>query len=88
MIDIKLASEKALEHFASLFPQIDEKDVMLEEAELSKDEQFWEITVSYKIPKGEKIGETFFGETRSFKTFRLEAETGEVKSMKVRTMSK
>jgi len=85
MIDVKQASQKALEHFASLYPKIDSNDIMLEEAELTEDEKYWIITISYKIPKGEKIGETFFGETRAFKTFKLLSDTGEVRSMKIRT---
>ncbi len=87
MIDVKDASQKAFEHFTSLFPEQDLGKILLEEAELSEDEKFWLITLSYKSsePMG-VVGSSVFSETRSYKVFKLDAETGEVKSMKIRTI--
>ncbi len=89
MIDVKEAAQKALDHLRALYPDYDLGDILLEEAELSDDGQFWLITLSFKTP-GElgAVGKSVFGENRSFKIFKLLAETGEVRSMKIRTTIK
>ena len=57
----------------------------MEEAERTDDNEFWIVSLIFKKinPTG-IVGESIFADNRSLKTFRLEAETGEVKSMKNR----
>ncbi len=47
MINIKEASQKVIEQVNSLYPNRNLGDILLEEAELSDDGQFWIITVSF-----------------------------------------
>ena len=83
MIDIKAASQKAIEHIQSLFPNRDLGDVLLEEAEISDDGQFWIVTVSFKRPSASGgVGESVFTGNRSYKVFKILVENGEVRSMK------
>ncbi len=84
MIDIKEASQKAIEYLERLYPD-QVLGTILEEAELTDDDRFWMVTLSVKrsAPVG-AVGESVFGENRSYKIFKLLAETGEVRSMKNR----
>lgn len=83
MINIKEASQKAIEHINSLYPNRNLGDILLEEAELSDDGQFWIITVSFQKPAVTGgVGESVFTGNRSYKIFNLLAENGEVRSMK------
>jgi len=83
MINIKEASEKAIEHINLLYPNRNIGDILLEEAELSEDGQFWIITVSFQRPGATGgVGESVFTGNRSYKVFKLLAENGEVRSMK------
>lgn len=83
MINIKDASQKAIEHIQSLYPNRDLGDVLLEEAEISDDGQFWIVTVSFKRPSASGgVGESVFTGNRSYKVFKILVENGEVRSMK------
>lgn len=83
MIGIKEAAAKAIEHITSLYPNRNLGDILLEEAELSEDGQFWIVTVSFQRPASSGgVGESVFTGNRSFKVFKILAETGEVRSMK------
>jgi len=85
MIDIKKASDKAIEHLESLYPDKELGNILLEEAELSDDGKFWQITVSFKrLGAVGGVGESVFVGDRSYKVFTLLADTGEVRSMKNR----
>jgi len=78
MLDVKQAAERAVDYMRTLPAQGDVRDVVLEEAELSEDERYWFITLSYVQ------GATFLAATRRYRTFRIEAATGRVVSMKLR----
>jgi len=84
MIDIKEACRRAIEYLERLYPD-QELDAALEEAELTDDDRYWLVTLSVKrvTPVG-GAGESVFGENRTYKIFKLLAETGEVRSMKMR----
>jgi len=85
MINVKEASQKAIEHLKSLFPDQDLGNILLEEAELTEDNKFWMISVSFKkINPAGIVGESVFADNRSFKVFKLHADTGDVRSMKSR----
>jgi hypothetical protein len=85
MIDVKQATQKAIEHLKSIYQDQDLGKILVEEAERTDDNKFWIVSLSFKKmnPTG-IVGESIFADNRSLKTFRLEAENGEVKSMKNR----
>jgi hypothetical protein len=86
MIDIREASQKAMEHLAALYPETDLGQILFEEAELTDDDRFWLITLSYKSPVAASgVGQSVFVGDRSYKVFKLSAESGEIRSVKSRT---
>ena len=62
------------------------KDLRLEEVELSEDRKYWLITLGFiTITPGEE--ESFFSKKdRDYKVFKINAETSEVESMKIREL--
>ncbi|MBD8100244.1 hypothetical protein IFR08_20765 [Pseudomonas fluorescens] len=65
------------------------KDLMLEEVELDTNNRTWAITLGFNVPapnKFERIGAALAGQTyaRKYKTFIIDSETGEFRSMKIR----
>ena len=83
MINIKEASEKAIEHIRSLYSNRDLGDILLEEAEMSDDDRNWIITVSFqRQAAGGGVGESVFTGNRSYKVFTILADNGEVRAMK------
>ncbi|MDQ0650954.1 hypothetical protein SAMN04490182_6141 [Pseudomonas cedrina] len=64
-------------------------DLMLEEVELDQNNKAWAITLGFNVPNPNKlhrIGAAISGEmfARKYKTFIIDAETGEFRSMKIR----
>ena len=85
MIDVKEASEKAVAYLKSLYENHDLGTILLEEAELTDDNNFWLISLSFKRPNPAGIvGEAVFADNRSYKIFKLHADTGEIRSIKNR----
>ena len=65
------------------------EDLRLEEVELSEDRQFWLVTLGYnrpvdktQNPLAELVPSSKF--ERDYKIFKIDAETGDVKAMKIR----
>ena len=81
MIDVKKAADISAEYLKKFF--IDATKIQLEEVELTDDKKFWNITLSYDSDDS-ATGYIILGKVRKFKVFRIEAETGEVLSMKIR----
>lgn len=82
MINVKEASNKAKEYLVSFFP--DAEQVQLEEVELSGDKTHWLITLSYEGVSASVASSMLVGKSVLYKIFKLDAETGEVLSMKIR----
>jgi hypothetical protein len=82
MINVKEATDKAREHLVNFFPEADE--VQLEEVELTPDKAFWLITLSYAGISNSVASSLLVGKSMRYKIFKLDAETGEVLSMKIR----
>lgn len=82
MLDVKEAAQKASEYFVGLYKDQGLSNVQLEEVELTDDGQYWLITLSYPVPP--EIAALNFNFKRKYKVFRINAKTGEVKSMKIR----
>ena len=89
MIDAKQAVRMAMEYLNEMYDTVDFKDIMLEEAELSEDDRYWSITIGFsqrQISTAEGPMASLVGSTerfkREFKVFRIDAESGIVRSMK------
>lgn len=82
MLDVKEAAQKASEYFAALYADQGVSKVQLEEVELSDDGKYWMITLGYPVQ-----GPLFtVPPKRQYKVFKIDANTGEVKSMKIRNV--
>ena len=84
MLDVKEAAQRASEYFAGLFADQGVSNVQLEEVELTEDGGYWLITLSY--PLIPSILPVNIVSKRNYKVFKIDAKTGEVKSMKIRTV--
>ncbi len=82
MIDVTEASNKAKSYLDSFFP--DAEKVQLEEVELTNDKTHWLITLSYEGVSNSVASSLLVGKSLRYKIFKLEAESGEVISMKIR----
>jgi hypothetical protein len=82
MIDVKEATEIARSHLASFFP--DAEKVQLEEVELTENKSHWFITLSYEGVSNSVASSLLVGKSLRYKMFKLDAESGEVISMKIR----
>ena len=82
MLDVREAAQKASEYFAGLFKDQNPENLQLEEVEISDDDQYWLITLSYPVPP--ELATLNFNFKRKYKVFKIDATTGEVKSMKIR----
>lgn len=93
MIDVKEAAKRAAEYFADLYPPDTYADLQLEEVELTEDEKFWLITLSYKPERStqptqvEKLLNLPPSVTRRFKQFKIDSENGKVYAMTIRKVS-
>ena len=89
MIDAKAASLSAYNYLDSLQDVMGGgfRDIRLEEVELTDDKNYWLITLGYELPDKFKgvLGLQEF--RREYKLFRINAQTGEVESMKIRSVS-
>ena len=86
IMEVNEVAQKAFEYLKSFYPDADK--AQLEEAEITDDNKFWLITLSYEskdIPAGPFLFST--GKTRKLKIFKINASTGEVRSMKIRDLS-
>jgi hypothetical protein len=84
MIDVRTAVLKAVEYVRQFQDYLPRSEIRLEETEFV-DPRYWEITLSFV----ESGGLPSFGITtqRIYKIFRIDAETADVISMKVRTLA-
>ncbi len=99
-IDVRRAVELAREYLVDVIVQ----DVLppitgairLEEVELSEDDKYWLITLSYpdsiiqesdRDPAAETIRVLTGRENRLYKVVKLRADTGEMVSIKIRTLA-
>lgn len=83
MLDVKQATRKAFEHFATLYGG-EASGVRLEEVELAEDERYWHVTLSYQPASEVAVIFNKAAFPRDYKMFTIDAQTGEVKSMKIR----
>jgi hypothetical protein len=77
-MDVNQAEQIALNYLISVYPHLRFEDARLEEVELSDDEKYWSVTLSYT----ESIGSPLI--RRSYKRFRIRASDGKVMAMTIR----
>jgi hypothetical protein len=82
MVDVKEAAQRASDYFADLYGEQGVLNVQLEEVELTDDGKFWLITLSYPGPR--EPGTFTVYPKKKYKVFKIDAKTGDVKSMKIR----
>lgn len=82
MIDVTEATNKAREYLMAFFP--DALKVQLEEVELTSDKAYWLITLSYEGVSNSVASSLLVGKSLRYKLFKLDAESGELISMKIR----
>lgn len=88
MIDVKQAVRAAADQFDLVFKEANYQKVRLEEVDLSENNAFWLITFSFETaPTPGSIAADLYGPDRQYKTVKLDAETGEVKSIKIRVLA-
>ena len=80
MIDVRTAVRKAVEYVREFQDYLPQSDVRLEETEYVEPD-LWLITLSFTedVP--------FITDRRTYKEFRIDADTGDVKAMKVRSLT-
>ena len=84
-IDVKKAVQLAREYLSEVL-QVPISELLLEEVELSGDQQFWSITLSYPAPSRSPIEVALGQGGRAYKIVRLEADTGKFMSIKIRSL--
>ena len=86
MIDVKEATGIALSYFEDLYGEDAFSNVLLEEVERDEEDgtSYWLITIGFTEQKQEVGPLGPFASSRRYKRFRIDAETGEVVSMKIR----
>ncbi len=86
-IDVKQATRIAFEYLNDLYPEI--RDTLLEEVELTEDEKYWLITLSYIPRVPEKTLSVFAAMSgpRKYKLLKVETGTGKVWAMKIRNVA-
>ena len=79
MIDVKEATMKAQKYFQQVYTG-GIQNLILEEVEYTEDRDYWLITFSFSDYR------TFgaLRDKRRYKQFKIDVETGEVESMKIR----
>ena len=86
-IDVETAARAAREYFRKIYPQINVFSI--EEVELTEDDKFWLITLGYEPSNKEKfaaISEFLPAPKTKYKVFKVNASTGRVLSMKIRSL--
>jgi hypothetical protein len=85
MIDVKQAADVAAHYLVDLFPNQTLSNVQLEEVELTDDEKYWLITLSYPIQL--RISPLNLPATKKeYKLLKIDSQTGKVRAMKIRKL--
>ena len=88
MLTVKEAVNRAFKFIHEAYADKTLHQLELEEVELSEDENHWFVTLGFSTPSSSRDAiETLVGTPRSerkYKIFKINAETGEIKSMKIR----
>lgn len=85
-IDPKSAAQLAIDYVREVYGEDNVSEPLLEEIELTTNRNTWKITVSFmrKAQVGMLKGLNQFKTERVYKLLELDAESGEIRSMKIR----
>ena len=88
MIDAKEAVQRATQAMGELYRPEQTPDLTLEEVELSTDERFWQVTLSFSKPSRKSAIEAMTGQqgVPIYKVLEIDVESGAVHAMKTRNM--
>jgi hypothetical protein len=96
-INVRQAVEDAMTHFQGIKDLFGQQvhDIRLEEIELTEDEKYWLVTIGFtrEIENNNERTKAFRDilpipplVDRQYKTLKVNAETGEVKAIKIRAL--
>jgi len=84
-MNINQLADIAAKYLKDFFPDADK--IQLEEIEVTDDNKYWNITLSYESSDVPMASSGWLiSKTRKFKIFKIDAKSGEVRSMKIRDM--
>ncbi len=83
-IDARAAAHAAAAYFRELYPNV--TAFSLEEVELSEDNAYWLITLSFEVVENKHPLTPFHAPRTKFKVFKVDARTGRVVAMKIRKL--
>ncbi len=91
-MNVKDAVRKAIEYIADIFESENLENIGLEEVVLNEDEDMWEVTVGFSRPWDHQKGGIIasvqaLNPQRRYKIVKIENESGEVKSIKMREIT-
>ena len=90
-MNVKDAVHKAIEYIADIFESEHLENIGLEEVCLNENDNIWEVTVgfsrSWDHPRSALLSVQSLNPKRQYKIVRIDNESGEVKSIKIREIS-
>ena len=87
MIDVKEAVKIAFEYVSNLFDKDSKiEDLRLEEVEISDKEDYWYVTLSFVVRRKGLVESLPTKFVTEYKKVKIDAGTGEVKSVTVRNI--
>ena len=84
MINVKEAVAQAKQYLVDLFGEEQLYDLNLEEAELSEDDRYWFITLSFTRRVKDPSALHLLTSKRDYKAIKIDSSSKEVKAMKIR----
>jgi len=98
MIDMKQAVNVAMTFLVDLMDTTKVSEILLEEVESNDDERLWSVTLSALLPESQDgpkpsplalaMGNAPSNRRRIYKVFTIDADTGKLKSMRMRSLAK
>ena len=83
-MDVAEATDNAAKYLTKFFPNADR--IQLEEVEITDDDKYWNITLSYDDNVAVSSGFISIGPRRFYKVFKVDALDGSIRSMKIRSI--
>ncbi|UFH56616.1 hypothetical protein [Spirosoma sp. KNUC1025] len=88
MLSVREAARNALNFYKDIYPTISGE--LVEEVELDESHNYWLITLSFPVTAdpASTVSAVLFPKTeRKYKLFKIDAQNGNVESMKIRTLT-
>lgn len=83
-VTAKQAAQAAVKYLNEVCAPPTIENVLLEEIELSEDERYWQITLSFKQYPASGLSEIWDAAEKKLRLFKVDARSGKVVSMKIR----